>query len=254
MEGVVMSASVDGALRVIGEPTRAAMGERAGGHAAQVLRDALRTKGRARVMLAAAPSQAATLATLAAADGIDWSRVDLFHMDEYVGLPPGAPQSFATWLTDTVVRHLPGATFHPIDPGADPEAEAVRYEALLGSEPFALVLLGLGVNGHLAFNDPPADFADPMGVRVVELDEVSRRQQVDEGHFATFADVPATAITVTIPRLLNAATVVGSVPGSEKRTAVAQAIGEPVGPMYPGTALRTHPDATLYVDAEADPR
>jgi glucosamine-6-phosphate deaminase len=249
-----MSASVEGALRVIGEPTRAAMGERAGGHAAQVLRDALRTKGRARVMLAAAPSQAATLATLAAADGIDWSRVDLFHMDEYVGLAPGAPQSFATWLTDTFVRHLPGATFHPIDPGADAEAEAVRYEALLGSEPFALVLLGLGVNGHLAFNDPPADFADPMGVRVVELDEVSRSQQVDEGHFATFADVPATAITVTIPRLLNAATVLGSVPGSEKRTAVAQTIGEPVGPMYPGTALRTHPDATLYVDAEADPR
>jgi glucosamine-6-phosphate deaminase len=241
-------------MRVVGAPNRAALGENAGMHAARVLRDALRTDGRVRVMLAAAPSQSATLATLAAADGIDWSRVGLFHMDEYVGLTPGAPQSFATWLGETFVRHVPGATFHPIDPGPDAQAEADRYEALLGAEPLDLVLLGLGVNGHLAFNDPPADFADPKGVRVVELDEVSRRQQVDEGHFATFADVPATAITVTIPRLLNAATVIGSVPGSEKRTAVAQAIGEPIGPMHPGTALRTHPDATLYVDAEADPR
>ncbi|HEX4223873.1 MAG TPA: 6-phosphogluconolactonase, partial [Pseudonocardiaceae bacterium] len=222
----------------------------AGKHAGQVLRAALRDGGRARVMLAAAPSQSATLATLAAEDGIDWSRVDLFHMDEYVGLAPDAPQRFATWLAENFVDRLPDATFHAIDPDAEP----ARYEALLGSAPFTLVLLGLGVNGHLAFNDPPADFADPRGVRVVELDETSRRQQVDEGHFATLADVPTTALTVTIPRLLNAATVIGSVPGREKRTAVAQTLCEPIGSPHPGTALRTHPDATLYIDAEADPR
>lgn len=236
------------------------MGQRAGTHAAQVLRDALHGGGRARVMLAAAPSQSATLAALAAAEGIDWDRVDLFHMDEYVGLAPSAPQSFATWLEENFVRHVPGAVFHRINPSGDPEypenaeAEADRYQALLGTEPFALVLLGLGVNGHLAFNDPPADFADPKGVRVVRLDAVSRRQQVDEGHFATFDDVPATAVTVTIPRLLNAATVIASVPGLAKRTAVAQTLREPIGPMHPGTALRTHPDATIYIDAEADPR
>ncbi|HEY4021890.1 MAG TPA: 6-phosphogluconolactonase [Pseudonocardiaceae bacterium] len=230
------------------------MGQRAGTHAARVLRDALGAGGRARLMLAAAPSQSATLTTLAAAPDIDWNRVDLFHMDEYIGLAPGAPQSFATWLAEKFVRRVPGATFHPINPGAHPEAESTRYEALLGTEPFALVLLGLGVNGHLAFNDPPADFADPKGVRVVKLDGTSRQQQVDEGHFATLADVPATAVTVTVPRLLNAATVIGSVPGQAKRTAVAQALREPIGPMHPGTALRTHPDVTLYVDAEADPR
>jgi glucosamine-6-phosphate deaminase len=241
-------------ITVVAEHTRAAMGQRAGAHAAQVLRDALRGGGRASVMLAAAPSQSATLAALAAAEGIDWDRVDLFHMDEYVGLAPGARQSFATWLDENFVRHVPGAVFHRIAPGEDSEAEADRYEALLGTEPFALVLLGLGVNGHLAFNDPPADLADPKGVRIVELDAVSRQQQVDEGHFATLDDVPTTAVTVTIPRLLNAATVIASVPGQAKRTAVAQTLREPIGPMHPGTALRTHPDVTLYIDAEADPR
>lgn len=249
-----MPASAEKPITVVAEPTRAAMGQRAGAHAAQVLKDALRGAGRVSVMLAAAPSQSATLAALAAAEGIDWDRVDLFHMDEYVGLGPGAPQSFATWLDENFVRHVPGAAFHRIDPGGDPEAEAARYRALLGTDPFALVLLGLGVNGHLAFNDPPADFADPQSVRIVRLDEISRRQQVDEGHFATMGDVPATALTVTIPRLLNAATVIGSVPGTAKRTAVAQTLHEPIGPMHPGTALRTHPDSTLYIDAEADPR
>lgn len=237
-------------LKVVAEPTRLAMGQRAGRHAAQVLRTALRDGARARVMLAAAPSQTATLATLAAEDGIDWSRVDLFHMDEYRGLAPDAPQRFATWLVENFVKRLPSATFHAIDP----EAETAGYEALLGTEPFTLVLLGLGVNGHVAFNDPPADLADPRSVRVVELDETSRRQQVDEGHFATLADVPTTAVTVTIPRLLNAATVIGSVPGREKRTAVAQTLREPISGAHPGTALRTHPDATLYLDAQADPR
>jgi glucosamine-6-phosphate deaminase len=249
-----MSIEAEKSLTIVGEPTRAAMGRRAGTHAGQVLREALRGGGLARVMLAAAPSQSATLATLAELDGIDWARVELFHMDEYVGLPPDAPQGFATWLVTNFVRHVPGATFHRINPGDDPETEAARYEALLGTEPFDLVLLGLGVNGHLAFNDPPADFEDPRGARVVTLDATSRRQQVQEGHFATLEDVPTTAVTVTIPRLLNAATVIASVPGRAKRTAVAQARCEPIGPMHPGTALRTHPDATIYVDAEADPR
>ncbi|WP_216207165.1 6-phosphogluconolactonase [Amycolatopsis aidingensis] len=249
-----MSTKAGTSVTVVSEPTRAALGRRAGTHAGQVLRAALRDGGRARVMLAAAPSQSATLATLARAEGIDWTRVELFHMDEYVGLPPGAPQGFATWLAANFVRHTPGAAFHRIDPGGDPQAEAERYEALLGTEPFDLVLLGLGVNGHLAFNDPPADLDDPLAVRVVALDAASRRQQVEEGHFATLDDVPTTAVTVTIPRLLNAGAVIASVPGRAKRTAVAQTLGEPIGPMHPGTALRTHPGVTLYVDAEADPR
>lgn len=248
-----MSLRADRSMTVVGQPTRDELGRHAGAHAGRVLREALRAGGSARVMLAAAPSQSATLAALAAED-VDWARVEFFHMDEYVGLPRDAPQGFATWLAANFVRHVPAATFHRLAPAGDPEAEAVRYEALLGTEPFDLVLLGLGVNGHLAFNDPPADFADPRGVRVVTLDATSRRQQVEEGHFARLDDVPATAVTVTIPRLLNAATVIASVPGRAKRDAVAHTLREPIGPMHPGTALRTHPDVTLYLDAEADPR
>jgi glucosamine-6-phosphate deaminase len=249
-----MSLDTAGSMTVDTAPTRAELGRRAAARAAAQIRRALGERRHARVMLAAAPSQSATLAALAQAEGIDWSRVELFHMDEYVGLPAHAPQGFANWLESEFVRHVPGAVFHRIDPGAEPEAECARYEALLGDEQFDLVLLGLGVNGHLAFNDPPADFADPRGVRVVALDDTSRRQQVDEGHFPTFADVPTHAVTVTIPRLLDAAVLVASVPGKAKRTAVAQTLGEPVGPMHPGTALRTHPDVSLYLDAESDPR
>lgn len=239
---------------VYSEPTRAAMGRKAGGHAARAIRETIKIRGRARVMLAAAPSQLETLRTLAGSEGIDWSRVELFHMDEYVGLPEDAPQGFANWLRSHFVASVPAAAFHPITPGEDPEAEAVRYEALLGAEPFDVVLLGLGVNGHLAFNDPPADFTDPRSVRVVELDATSRRQQVDEGHFASLDEVPATALTVTIPRLLNAEVVIASVPGSAKRAAVAQTLSEPISPLHPGTALRTHAKAALYLDADADPR
>jgi glucosamine-6-phosphate deaminase len=241
-------------MNVVSVPTHAELGRRAGAHAARTLHAALRERGCARVMLAAAPSQSTTLATLAESEDIDWSVVQLFHMDEYVGLPADAPQGFASWLTSHFVRHVPGARFHPITPGDDPEAESRRYEALLGAAPFDLVLLGLGVNGHLAFNDPPADFTDPRGVRVVSLDPASRRQQVDEGHFATLEHVPSAAVTVTIPRLLNASCVIASVPGQAKRTAVAETLAEPVGPTHPGTALRTHPNATLYLDAESDPR
>ncbi|GAA3543650.1 glucosamine-6-phosphate deaminase [Amycolatopsis ultiminotia] len=218
-------------------------------HAGRVLRAVLRAGRTARVMFAAAPSQSATLV----AEDLDWASVEFFHMDEYIGLATHAPQGFANWLAENFVRYTPGAVFHRIDPAGAPEAEAARYEALLGSEPFDLVLLGLGINGHLAFNDPP-DFADPRGVRVVMLDDTSRHQQVAEGHFETFDDVPETAVTVTIARLLNADVVIASIPGREKRTAVAQTLREPIGAMHPGTALRTHPNTTLYVDAEADPR
>jgi glucosamine-6-phosphate deaminase len=124
----------------------------------------------------------------------------------------------------------------------------------MGEEPFDVVLLGLGVNGHLAFNDPPADLEDPDAAKVITLDRVSRQQQVDEGLFDRFDDVPEQAITVTIPRLLNAVEIVGSVSGKAKRNAVADTLNQPVSGEHPGTALRTHPNVALYLDAEADPR
>jgi glucosamine-6-phosphate deaminase len=241
-------------LALVVEPTPSDLGRRAGSHAGRVIADAISANGRARVMLAAAPSQQETLASLAAASGIDWSKVELFHMDDYLGLAADSPQGFANWLRANFLKKVPAADFHPMRPNDEPETEATRYDCLMGDEPFDLVLLGFGVNGHLAFNDPPADLDDPHGVRVVDLDSASRQQQVDEGHFSSVADVPARAITVTIPRLLNSVVVIASVPGEAKRQAVINSLSEPIGPLHPGTALRTHPDATLYVDAASDPR
>lgn len=233
---------------------RTAMGAAAAELAAATIRHAIDERGTARIMLAAAPSQSETLTALAAADGIDFSRVVAFHMDDYIGLAPDAPQGFGNWLRTHFIASLPDTvTFHRIDTTGDPGVAAARYAEVMGIEPFDVTLCGLGVNGHLAFNDPPADFHDPLPARVVELDRVSRRQQVDEGHFPGYDDVPTHAVTVTIPRLLNAAVVVCSVPGAPKRRAVADTVAlDPTGE-HPGTALKMHPQAHLFVDAESAP-
>ncbi|WP_410784848.1 6-phosphogluconolactonase [Kribbella sp. C-35] len=241
--------TVEHAPRVVTCSDRTELGRAASAAAAERLRKAIATTGRARVMLAAAPSQTATLAALAAEPDLDWSRVECFHMDEYVALLPEAPQSFRNWLRRNFLDKVPQATFHPLAPDDGPDA----YAELMSDDPFDLVLFGLGVNGHLAFNDPPADFNDPDAVKRVALDETSRRQQVDEGNFPTLADVPTHAITVTIPRLLNAHALIGSVPGSVKRQAVHDTLTQPIGPDHPGTALRTHPDVQLFLDTESTP-
>lgn len=242
--------SVEHAPRVSTYPTREGLGRAAAAAAAEYLRKAIATSGQARIMLAAAPSQTATLAALTQEPEIDWSRVECFHMDEYVGLSPDAPQSFRNWLRRNFLDKVPQATFRPLDPDEGPDG----YAELMGDEPFDVVLFGLGVNGHLAFNDPPADFGDPRVAKLVALDETSRRQQVDEGNFATMDDVPTHAITVTIPRLLNAHELTGSVPGSAKRQAVHDTLTQPISPDFPGTALRTHAQVHLYLDTEsADP-
>ncbi|MEU4194961.1 6-phosphogluconolactonase [Kribbella sp. NPDC026611] len=249
-----MTVGTDHAPQLSTYPTRAELGRAAGAWAAEMLRLAIAENGRARVMLAAAPSQTETLAALAAEPGIDWSQVECFHLDEYVGLAPDAPQGFANWLRAALINKVPGATFRPIEVDGDPAVAARRYADLMGAEPFDLVLLGLGVNGHLAFNDPPADFDDPQSAKVVALDSTSRQQQVDEGNFPTLNDVPTHAVTVTIPRLLNARELIASVPGAAKRQAVQDTLTQPIGPNFPGTALRTHPRVKLFLDTESDPR
>ena len=249
-----MTATPTHALAVSVHPTRVALGRAAAVAAAEHLREAVRRRGSATVMLAAAPSQEATLTALAAMPDLDWNRVTAFHMDDYIGLPPQAPQGFGTWLQRTFVARVPGLTFCRMAVDGDPEEDAERYAAQLPDASFDLVLLGLGVNGHLAFNDPPASFDDERDTRVVELDEVSRQQQVDEGHFRALADVPRTAITVTIPRLLRAAHIVGSIPGAEKRNAVHETLTATIGPAHPGTALRLHPDVALFLDTQSAPQ
>ena len=173
--------------------------------AAEALRAAIAARGEANVMLATGNSQLAFLVELVEMPDIAWDRVRAFHMDEYVGLAPSHSASFQRYMRERVAARLPVMEFHYLEGDApDPEAEATRYEALLRASARPL-LRGIGENGHLAFNDPPvADFDDPRDVKVVALDEASRRQQVGEGHFATIDDVPTHAITVTIPALLRA--------------------------------------------------
>lgn len=228
------------------------LGQAAGRHAADQLAALLAEQDSVRVMLGAAPSQEATLAALVADPRIDFSRVEAFHMDDYLGLDADAPQGFANWLVERVVRPTGGALrLHRMDTSLEPAEAAAAYAEVMGAEDFDLVLCGLGQNAHLAFNDPPADFDHPDAAAVVALDEVSRQQQVDEGHFPDLAAVPTHAVTVTIPRLLAARCLIASVPGRAKRRAVTATVRGELDPMVPGTALKLHPDAHLYVDEEA---
>lgn len=235
--------------------TRAEMGRAAAADLADELRARLQRQSAVRMVFAAAPSQSDMLDALIAAPGIDWRRVTAFHMDEYLGLAADAPQRFGNWLRRAIFDRLPFAAVHVIDPGPDSQATVAAYAARLAEAPIDIVCLGIGVNGHLAFNDPPvADFADPEAVKIVTLDEVCRQQQVDDGAFATIADVPAQAVTLTVPRLLQADRLFCVVPGAAKRAAVAQALYGPLDAACPASALRLHADCRLYLDAEADPR
>lgn len=237
-------------VRVTGSPEAA--GSAAADAVAAALRATLARKDAARVVFAAAPSQLPLLDALRGRDDIDWPRVTAFHMDEYIGLGPDAPQRFGTWLGAALFDRVPLAAAHLLDPGPDPEAAAHAYAAKLSEGPLDLVCLGIGVNGHLAFNDPPvADLDDPQDVKVVELDETCRRQQVDDDCFAEIGQVPSHAVTLTVPRLLRAERLVGIVLGRHKSEAVRAAVHDPVGTACPATALRTHPRCTLYLDAGA---
>lgn len=234
--------------------TRDAMGRAAAADVAAALRDRLSRQHAVRMVFAAAPSQSEMLDALAAEPGIDWARVTAFHMDEYIGLPEGAPERFGVWLTRAFFSRVPLGTVELIGREPDPEQEARRYAGLLAAAPIDFVCLGIGVNGHLAFNDPPvADLNDPLAVKVVELDDICRQQQVDDACFASLADVPRFAITLTIPRLLDADRLFCVVPGAAKRAAVEQALFGPLGTACPASALRTHPHCKLYLDRDSTP-
>ncbi|CAI6070781.1 glucosamine-6-phosphate deaminase [Cohnella sp. JJ-181] len=206
----------------------------------------------ARVVFAAAPSQNEFLDALAAEPGIDWSRVTAFHMDEYLGLPAGAPQRFAQYLGERLFDKVKPGRVHLMRPEEDAEKEALRYEGLLREAPIDIVCLGIGENGHLAFNDPPvADFNDPRWVKPVELDAACRAQQVHDGCFGSLARVPTHALTMTVPALMSAMHLIVIVPGHRKREAVRRTIHGPIDEACPATALRRHESCTLYTDADS---
>ena len=221
--------------------------------AAAAIGAAVQARGVARVMLATGNSQLAFLDALTRRTDVDWSSVIGFHMDEYVGIPADHPASFRRYLRERVVDVVHPRAFEYIEGDAvDVEAECRRYAALLAAHPLDLCCLGIGENGHLAFNDPPvADFDDPLTVKVVELDAACRRQQVGEGHFPDLDAVPRQAITVTIPALLAAGRVLAIVPEARKAAPVTAALTGPIGPACPASALRRIARATLYLDADS---
>lgn len=243
--------SAPGHLALQIHETRDEMGRAAAADILAEIRHRLGRQDRVRIILAAAPSQSEVLQALVSAGDIDWPRIDLFHMDEFIGLAPDAPQRFARWLDLRVFSRVAARSW-PILPEPDPEAMARAYAAHLAAAPVDIVCLGIGVNGHIAFNDPPvADFADPLDVKVVELDETCRRQQIGDQGFDGLAAVPTHALTLTIPRLLRADRLFCVVPGAVKAAAVAAAVKGPQVTACPASILRSHPGCTLYLDRAA---
>lgn len=221
--------------------------------AAGLLQAAIRKDGEARAVLATGNSQIAFIGELARQDGVDWSRTTLFHMDEYLGMEAGHPASFRRWMKERVETVLsPGAFHYIIGDAWQPVAECERYEALLREKPIHLCCLGIGENGHLAFNDPPvADFEDRKFVKIVKLDEGCRRQQVGEGHFPSVEAVPQYAISLTIPALCSAQKVFAIAPEKRKALAVRDALTGPIATQCPASYLRTQKQATLFLDEES---
>jgi NAD(P)-dependent dehydrogenase (short-subunit alcohol dehydrogenase family)/6-phosphogluconolactonase/glucosamine-6-phosphate isomerase/deaminase len=229
------------------------MGVAAGRTAAAAIKTILARQARCRVVFAAAPSQNEFLAELSVAPGIDWARVTAFHMDEYVGLGPDAPQSFVRFLKEHILDTVKPGQVHFLNGlASDPQAECVRYAALLSEAPIDAVFAGIGENGHLAFNDPPdADFHDTETVKVIQLALRSRQQQVHDGCFERLESVPTRALTLTIPALMAARRIFCMVPGPTKAEAIRDTLSGAVRQECPATILRQHLAAVLYADADS---
>ncbi len=240
-------------LNVYVYETRAQMGAAAAAAVAIELRRLIRERQRAIGIFASAPSQNEFLAALIATPDIEWTSVIAFHLDEYLGLNEEAPQSFRRYLIERLVKRVPLAEFHGLrGEAANPKAVCTNYASLLAFKPPDFAALGIGENGHLAFNDPPVcDFNDPAAVKLVELDEACRQQQVNDGCFPTLAAVPRRALTLTIPTLMACAKLFLSVPGPRKQHAVKKTLNGPITTACPASILRMHKDAHLFLDREA---
>ncbi|QEH41843.1 glucosamine-6-phosphate deaminase [Chitinophaga sp. XS-30] len=231
---------------------RQTMGREAAALVAGRIRELLAAQPEVNIIFAAAPSQNEFLATLAETV-LDWGRVNAFHMDEYIGLDPSAPQLFGAFLDRAIFGKVPFRAVHYINGNApDIAAECRRYRALLEQHPADIACMGIGENGHLAFNDPPvADFNDRYLVKTVGLEEACRAQQVNDGCFAHISDVPAYAITLTIPALMAAKYIYCMVPGPTKAKAIKDTLTAEISEKVPSTALRRHKQAVLFIDAKS---
>ena len=243
-------------MRIDIAPTKQELGKRAAQAGGELIRAALARHGEANVILATGASQFEMLAELVQQPEIDWAKVICFHLDEYVGMPITHPASFRKYLKERFVDQLPHspAAFHFLNAEADPAAECIRLGALIQQHPIDVAFIGIGENGHLAFNDPPADFETHEPYLVVELDEACRRQQFGEGWFPSLDAVPRQAISMSIRQILASQAIVCSVPDARKAQAVVQAIEGPLTPELPASILRNHGAVSLFLDEPAASR
>jgi len=232
--------------------TKQQLGEAAAEQAAAALAAAIAERGEARAIAATGASQFEFLDALTATPGVDWARVVLFHLDEYVGLPDTHPASFRRYLRERIVGRVHPKAFHfVLGDAPDPAAECRRVGALVAAAPVDVAFVGIGENGHLAFNDPPADFETEEPYLVLALDDACRRQQLGEGWFPRLEDVPARAISMSIRQILKAREIVAVVPDRRKAAAVRDCLELPVSPQRPASILREHPRTTLYLDRDS---
>jgi len=233
--------------------TKDQMGQKAASDGAAVIRQALAERGEANIIVATGASQFEVLAALAAEPDVDWSRVTCFHLDEYAGMPITHPASFRKYLKERFVDQLPTppADFHYIDAEHDCRGECQRLGQLIQKHPIDVAFIGIGENGHVAFNDPPADFDTEQPYLLVDLDQACRQQQQGEGWFPTLDDVPKQAVSMSVRHILKSGTIVCTVPDQRKAKAVQGAVEGPVTADVPASILQEHAKTTLYLDSSA---
>ncbi|HXK62624.1 MAG TPA: glucosamine-6-phosphate deaminase [Acidobacteriota bacterium] len=229
---------------------KVALGKAAAEAAAAAINGAIKEKGKARIIVATGASQFEFLEALTATPGIDWSKVEMFHLDEYVGLKPDHPASFRKYLRERLIDKVGIEKYHLLD-GEQPEAAAAKVGEELRSAPVDVAFVGIGENGHLAFNDPPADFETEEPYLIVPLDEACRRQQVGEGWFATVDDVPSHAISMTVRQILKAEQILCVVPDARKAQAVKACVEGDVSPLAPASILKEHSNTILFLDKDS---
>jgi glucosamine-6-phosphate deaminase len=237
-------------MRIDIQTDKAALGRKAAGDGAAMIRAALAARGWANIIVATGASQFEMLEALVKEADIAWNKVTAFHLDEYTGLPITHPASFRLYLWQRFVSRLPVplAMFNLINAETDPAGECQRLGKLIKKYPIDVAFIGIGENGHIAFNDPPADFKTKQPYLVVDLDERCRRQQLGEGWFATFDDVPKHAISMSVQHIMKSAAIVCSVPDQRKAEAVKNSVEGPVTPQVPASILQKHANATIYLD------
>ncbi len=228
------------------------LGKTAGSNAALIIREVISTNCCANIILATGTSQFETLNQLISEKDIDWSKVVLFHLDEYIGLPVTHPASFRKYLQERFLSKVPELkAAYLINGETGAEAECERLNNLISKKPVDVALVGIGENGHLAFNDPPADFETEEPYIIVALDEACRKQQLGEGWFASIEEVPPRAISMSIKQILKSKNIICSVPGSRKAIAVKNSVEHTVSALYPASILQTHPHCMLYLDQDS---